>query len=108
MVRSSVLSGLLGNIYPNRHDHVGCGRRVADACLAPAPRASAACLFEPAARAVLQSMIVAPEARKPPASGRLCRKFSQSSSNLAQARVVDAVYVRLDPVSPGRSQLLVA
>src|SRR5262249_61109197 len=37
MVRSSVLPGLLDNIHPYRHDHVGCGRRVADPCLAPAP-----------------------------------------------------------------------
>jgi GNAT superfamily N-acetyltransferase len=36
---------------PHRHDHLGCGRRVADRCLAPAPRASSACLFEPAASA---------------------------------------------------------
>jgi hypothetical protein len=64
------------------------------------PRASAACLFEPAASAVLRSMIVARWRRcanhLPPVNGisqRPCRKFSQSSSNFAQASAVDAAYV---------------
>jgi hypothetical protein len=64
-------------------------------------RAQAPCLFEPAASAVMQSMTAARWRRctnhLPPVSGnlanRLCRKFSQSSSNFAQASVVDVVYV---------------
>jgi len=97
-----VLPGLFDNIYPD------CGRRVAGPCLAPAPRASAACLFEPAASAVLQSVIVARWRRcathVPPVRGnlanRLCRKFSQPSSNFAQASVVDAAYVTFGSGGP--------
>jgi hypothetical protein len=110
MVRSSdyVLPGLLDNIHPHRHDHLGCFRRVADPCVAPAPGASPACLFEPAARAVWQSMIAAPvaEVRKPlpPISGNLATGFAASSRNppaISPKRVLSMqLMCRLDPVGP--------
>jgi hypothetical protein len=110
MVRSSdyVLPGLLNGIYPHRHDHLGCDRRVADPRLAPAPHASPACLFEPPARAVSQSMIAAPvaEVRKPlpPISGNLATGFAASSRNppaISPKRVLlMQLMCRLDPVGP--------
>jgi hypothetical protein len=76
--------------------------------LAPAPRASPACLFEPPARAVLQSMIAAPvaEVRKPLPliSGNLATGFAASSRNppaISPKRVLlMQLTCRLDPVGP--------
>src|SRR5215831_3280634 len=100
MVRSSVLPDLLDNIHPHRHDHVGCGRRVADPCLAPAPARKRGLPVRTGGErspAIDDRGSVA-QMRKslPPVNGisqRPFRKFSQSSSNFAQASAVDAAYV---------------
>jgi len=77
------------------------------------PRASAACLFEPAASAVLRSMIVARWRRcanhLPPVNGisqRPCRKFSHPPAISPKRVLLMQLMCRLEPADPSRSQLL--
>ena len=100
MVRSSVLPGLLDNIHPHRHNHVGCGRRVADPCLAPAPARKRGLPVQTGGErspAIDDRGSVAQMRKSFAARQRhLAKALPQvlaSSSNFAQASAVDAAYV---------------
>src|SRR5262249_32913497 len=103
MVRSSVLPGLLDNIHPHRHNHVGCGRRVADPCLAPAParkRGLPVCNFAQAS-AVDAAYVSFGAGGSEPLTIAWCLRFRSSAAERARRSVLKSGYPMHEPLLSG-------